>query len=334
MIRAGTKHYIYLLPALLAGLIVFCATITTGCGQHPEPEMDRITISLDWAPNSNHSGLFVAKDRGFYRDEGLEVDIVQLTGVEQMVASGQCHFGVSYQEAVTFARLENVPVVSLAAIVQHNSSGFASLKEKGITTPADFKGKRYGGWGSPMEEATIRALMEADGADYSTVEILTTGVVDFFAASEKDADFSWIFFGWDGVAAELRGIELNYISLDDYDPALDYYTPVLITGEELRRDHPELVERFMRATARGYQVCIDDPAGAAEILLKNAPELDRDLVFASQEWLAGKYRDDAPAWGLQDRAVWERYARWLHERGLVAGMLEVDRAFTNEFLPR
>lgn len=320
---------------LLALLLPAALLVPAGCGERPgESSLEKITVSLDWTPNTNHSGLFAAKDLGFYREEGLEVEIVQLTGVEQLVAAGRCHFGVSYQEAVTFARLENIPVVSIAAIIQHNTSGFASLKEKGIISPADFAGKRYGGWGSPVEEATIRAVMEMAGADYGTVEILTTGAVDFFAASEKDADFSWIFFGWDGVAAEIRGIGLNYIPLAEYHPALDYYTPVLIAGEDLVRGNPDLVKRFMRATARGYRVCRDDPAEAARILLQNAPELDRDLVYASQDWLADKFQAGAPAWGLQDRAVWERYARWLFEQGLVAKIPEVDGAFTNEFLPQ
>lgn len=320
---------------ILGITVILSLLLAGGCGAGKSSSgLEKITVTLDWTPNTNHTGLFVAKDKGFYRAEGLEVEIVQMSGgsVEQLVASGKSQFGVSYQEAVTFARTSNIPIISIAAVLQHNTSGFASLKAKGIETPRDFEGKRYGGWGSPIEEATIKALMDKYGGDFNEVEILTTGAVDFFVISEKEADFSWIFFGWDGVAAELKGIELNYIELGKIDPALDYYTPVLITSAALIKNNPALVERFMKATMEGYRLAMEDPQEAAEILLANAPELDRELVLASQRWLKDKYQAEAEVWGWQKKEVWERYARWLYERGLLEAGFNADKAFTNEFL--
>jgi len=326
----------YKILILTLGIIgILCLLFVVGCGTTKSTDgLEQITITLDWTPNTNHTGLFIAKDKGFYEAEGLNVDIIQMSGstVEQLVASGKSHFGVSYQEAVTFARTSSIPVVSIATVIQHNSSGFASLKDKGIETPRDFEGKRYGGWGSPIEEATIKALMDKFDADFEKVEIMTTGAADFFVISEREADFSWIFFGWDGVAAELKGIELNYIDLGKTDPALDYYTPVLITSEGLIENNPALVERFMKATAKGYSLAIEDPQEAGEILLNNAPELDRELVMGSQVWLQDKYQAEAEIWGLQKKEVWERYAAWLYDRQLLERELDVDKAFTNDFL--
>lgn len=323
------------LVAILGIIGILSLLFAAGCGTTTSNNgLEKITITLDWTPNTNHTGLFVAKDKGFYEAEGFDVEIIQMSGstVEQLVASGKSQFGVSYQEALTFARTSSIPVVSIAAVIQHNSSGFASLKAKGIETPRDFEGKRYGGWGSPIEEATIKALMDKYDADFNKVEIMTTGAADFFVVSEKEADFSWIFFGWDGVAAELKGIELNYINLGKTDPALDYYTPILITSEDLIENNPALVERFMKATAKGYSLAMEDPQEAGEILLNNAPELDRELVMASQAWLKDKYLADADFWGLQKKEVWEHYAVWLYDRGLLERELDVDKAFTNDFL--
>ncbi len=326
-----------LLAALVVTLVVISLIMTAGC----EPglagdEREEVSVILDWTPNTNHTGLYVALEKGYYAEEGLNVEVSQLSsgGVEQVVASGKSQFGVTYQEAVTFARLQDVPVVSIAAIIQNNTSGFASLKEKGIETPADFAGLSYGGWGSPVEEATIRYLMEKYGATFDQVEILTTGVVDFFAATEKDADFSWIYYGWDGIAAEMKGIELNYIELREEDAVFDYYTPVLVAGEKLLEENPELVERFMRATARGYMAAVDDPRSAAEILLEYAPELDRDLVVASQNWLQDKFQGSAEVWGWQEAEVWSSYAQWLYDNELTEDRLDTARAFTNEFIYR
>lgn len=315
-------------------VIILGSFFVSGCSSNKtQDQLEKIVITLDWTPNTNHTGLYAAKDKGFYEEVGLEVEIVQLSGgsVEQVVASGNSHFGISYQEAVTYARLSDIPVVSIAAVIQHNTSGFASLKSRGIESPKDFEGAKYGGWGSPVEEATIKALMDKYDADYEKVEILTTGAVDFFV-SEKNADFSWIFFGWDGVAAKIKGIDLNYIELGAIDPALDYYTPVIITGETLIAEKPELVEKFMKATSKGYVFSMEQPEEAARILLTNAPELDEELVIASQKWLQDKYQADAQVWGLQKKEVWENYSKWLHERDLIVGELDVDKAFTNKFI--
>lgn len=314
---------------LLAGLI-----FVPGCSEKGAPATDQITVLLDWNPNTNYSGLFVAKDKGYYLEEGLDVKIEEAGGnVVPLVAAEKAQFGISYQEQVTFARLnENIPIVSIAAIVQHNSSGFASLKEKGIETATDFEGKTYGSWGTEVEEATIKALMDKAGADFNKVKIVTVGETDLFAVIDKLADFAWIYYGWDGIEAELKGVELNFIPLRELDPVFDYYTPVIISNESLINEQPELVKRFIRATVKGYQLAIKNPTEAAEILLENAPELDRDLVMASQDWLKDKYQDDAAQWGLQKKEAWENYSRWLLEHGLVDKMLDVENAFTNKFI--
>lgn len=317
-------------------ILFFCLFAAEGCAKKEGSDPDRITVLLDWTPNTNYSGLFVAKDKGYYLEEGLDIRIEEAgAGVLPLVATGKAQFGVSFQEQVTFARLnDNIPIVSIAAVVQHNSSGFASLKEKEIAGVADLEGKSYGSWGTEVEEATIKALMDKAAADFNKVNIVTIGEADLFAVMEKLADFAWIYYGWDGIAAELRGTELNFIPLRELDPAFDYYTPVIISSESLIDEQPELVERFMRATAKGYRLAIEDPAAAASILLENVPELDGNLVRASQEWLKDKYQADAEMWGLQRKEVWEDYSRWLLEHGLVDRMLDVEKAFTNEFIPK
>ncbi|WP_027364582.1 ABC transporter substrate-binding protein [Desulfotruncus alcoholivorax] len=298
-------------------------------------EPQDITIMLDWVPNTNHTGLYVALDKGWYKEEGLNAKIVEPTegGTTQLVATGKAQFGVSYQEDVTLARSSDVPVVSIAAVIQHNTSGFASKQETGITRPKDMEGKRYGGWGSPTEEAMIKAVVEGDGGDFSKVKIFNIGTSDFFTAIDRDIDFAWIYYGWTGIEAEQRGIDLNFLELRKLDPALDYYTPVLITGEKLAAENPELVKKFMRATSKGYVYAAQHPDETAQILLKYAPESDKKLVLASQKYLSPRYQDDAPRWGEQKGEVWERYARWMYERKLLPKMIDTDKAYTNEFLP-
>ncbi len=317
-------------------IVLIMMVSISGCSAYQEKgaELEKVIVILDWTPNTNHTGLYTALEKGYYNERGLEVEIIQPAGgtAEQIVAADQAQFGVSYQEGVTYARANGMPVVSIAAVIQHNTSGFASLASKGIETPKDFEGKRYGGWGSEIENETIKVLMEAYGGDYEKVEILTTGAADFFATSENNADFSWIFYGWDGIAAELKGIELNYLNVADFDETFDFYTPVIITSEKIASENKELAEKFIKATSEGYNFAINNPEEAADILLEHAPELDSTLVLESQKWLSERYAGKEKAWGIQKYEVWERYTDWLVARGLLEEKIEVGKAFTNEFL--
>jgi ABC-type nitrate/sulfonate/bicarbonate transport system substrate-binding protein len=327
------RKNIKLLSLTTLALLLVVGLLTGGCINPETEQLESVTLLLDWTPNTNFSGIYAAFDRGYYREEGLEVELVQAPGsVIQMVGANRAEFGFSFQEEVTFARLAEIPVVSIAAVIQHNSSGFIALKESGITSSADFEGKSYGGWGSPVEEATIRALMERREADFSQVEMITTGEVDQLISIEREADFAWIFYGWTGIEAELKGLDFTFIELRSEDPALDYYTPVMISSEALISANPELVRSFMRATARGYHLAITNPEEAADILLAAVPELNPDLVLASQLWLAERYQAEAEKWGLQKLETWEHYGQWLLENGLIAELPELEKAFTNSFL--
>src|SRR5690606_17075586 len=151
------------------------------------------------------------------------------------------------------ARAEGMPLVSIAAIIQHNTSCFASLKEKNIQRPRDFVGKTYGSFNSPTEKPIIETLMKLDEAPSQDVKIVNVGNTDFFAASKRDIDFFWIYYGWTGIEAKLRGMDLNLIYLTDYSKELDFYTPIITTSENKINNDPKLVEAFMKAVSKGYK---------------------------------------------------------------------------------
>ncbi|MEW9109878.1 MAG: ABC transporter substrate-binding protein [Cytobacillus gottheilii] len=319
--------------------------VLTACGNNEDTEnnssneaeeLEEVTVVLDWTPNTNHTGLYAAVENGYFEEAGLDVDIILPgdAGADQLIASGKADFGVSYQESITQARVQGVPLVSIAAVIQHNTSGFASPVEKNIETPIDFAGKTYGGFGSPVEEQILESLMRSENASADDVTILNIGSADFFTSVERDVDFSWIFYGWTGIEAELRGIDLNMIYPTDYSENLDYYTPVLATNEDMISSNPEMVEAFLEGASKGYEYVIENPAEAADILIEAVPDLDPELVKKSQEWLAPRYQDDADQWGVQKLEVWENYGNWMFENGLLDGELDAEKAFTNEYLPK
>lgn len=332
------KKWSVLLASVL--LMAACTNEETGSGsgkdEAPEQEgLKKVTMVLDWTPNTNHTGLYVAQKNGYFEEQGLDVDIIMPgeAGANQLVASNQAEFGIGAQESLTEARVQGIPIVSIAAVIQHNTSGFASPAEKGIESPQDFEGKAYGGWGAPVEKAVLSSIMEPEKADVEQVKILSIGNTDFFTAVQRDIDFAWIYYGWTGIEAELRGEELNMQYLTEYSEKLDYYTPVLISNEEMIKNDPETVAAFTKAASQGYQFAIEQPEQAADILIEAVPDLDAELVKASQQWLSPKYQDDASRWGEQKPEVWLDYATWMLDNGLLEKELEVDQAYTNEFLP-
>ncbi len=308
--------------------------LAAACGE-TSAEQASVTLMLDWVPNTNHTGFYVARDFGFYADENLDVAIVEpgTAGTAAAVAGGAAEFGISFQEEVTLARVQNVPLVSIAAIIQHNTSGFASPADRNIRRPRDFEGKTYGAFGLEVEQQVLSALMECDGGDFSKIEFVDIGATDFFVAWERgDVDFVWIFEAWDGVRGELQGVALDFIRLTDTDCIPDYYTPVLATGEAMIANNPDIVQRFVRATARGYELAIREPSRAADALINAVDGIDAELVSASQQWLSPKYAEDASRWGEQKRETWAGYANWLVGHGLLEHAINPNNAFDNSFI--
>ncbi len=318
-------------------VLVFTTLIIAACGNTTDKQLTRVTFMLDWVPNTNHTGIFVAQSKGYFDEAGLSVNIIQPGEVcpEAAVASGVTDFGISFQEYVTLSRADQVPIVSIAAIIQHNTSGFASTAELNVQSPADFEGLRYGSFGTPFEAPTLEVLMNCSGVKFNQLEIVNTGWADPLALiAEGQIDIAWIFYGWQGIQAQQLGIDLNIVMMKDYfDCIPDYYTPVIITSEKFIADKPEVVRVLLEALAWGYNFAIQHPEEAADLLCNAVPELDIGLVKASQIWLSQYYQADAPRWGEQKASIWQNYTDWMVEYDILSEPISPSDAFTNEFLP-
>lgn len=300
-----------------------------------ENEKEKITFVLDWTPNTNHTGLYVAQEKGYFEDEGLEVEIVQPPedGADALVASGKAQFGISFQDTMAPGVVgeDELPTTAVAAVVQHNTSGIISRKGEGMDTPKGLEGKKYATWDAPIEKAMMENVVEADGGDFSKVELIPSTVTDEVSALEsKSVDAIWIFYAWAGVATEVAGLETDYFAFKDINPAFDYYTPVIIGNNEFLEKEPETAKKFLSAVKKGYEDAIEDPDGAAEILCEAAPELDQELVKASQEYLKDQYIADADRWGYIDPDRWNLFYNWLNENGLTENEIPENTGFSNE----
>ena len=325
------------LAMVLLGLIVF-----TGCAGQNEAakseKLEKVTFVLDWTPNTNHTGLYVAQQKGYFKDEGLEVEIVQPSddSASALVASGKAQFGISAQDSLApnFAADNPLPITAVATIIQHNTSGIMSRKGEGLNRPKGLEGKTYATWDSPVEQAMIANVMTKDNGDFKKVKLIPNNIVDEpLALKEKQADAIWIFYGWGGVFSEIEKVPTDYFSFKDLNPVFDYYTPVIMANNTFLKEHPEIAKKFLIATKKGYEFAINSPQEAAAILVKEVPELNEDLVLSSQKWLSREYLSDAPKWGYIEPKRWNDFYTWLGDNRLVEKEIPANTGFSNEYLP-
>ncbi len=306
-------------------------------------DLTPVTLVLDWTPNTNHSGFYLAKERGFYKERGLDVTIIEpgADGGLAQLAAGNAQFAVSVAESLLPARASGAKVVSIASIIQHNTSSLIVPKDRNINRPKDLEGKTYGGFGGPLEKALIDKLVACDGGDPGKVKYVEIGNVDYKIGLErKDYDAVWVFDGWDA----LRLSEIDHVplvSMPFYSTTgktagciPDWYTPLLATSESMISTKPDVVRSFVEATAKGYELSRNDAVAAAAALLKGAPELDKTLVDKSAAYLASRYADHGTKWGVQDLKVWSSFSTFLSEAKILESPVDATQAFSNEFLPK
>ena len=326
---------------LLAGALALSMMACSKGGTEETSGLKEVTLMLDYTPNTNHTGFYVAQQKGYYEEAGLKVNIVEPgdNATTTMVATNAAQFGVGYQEDVTYALTaeEPLPIKTIATIIQHNTSGFVSLKDANINTPKDFEGKTYAGWGAPSEEAVIKAIMKKDNADFEKLTIVGADGSGF-ASLSKDAgkdkvNIQWEFYGWAVIRGMMDGYELNYMACSDLDQRLDYYTPLIITNDEMIKNDPESIKACISATKKGYEYAISNPDDAATILHDVAlKDVDLEFLKKSQAYLSEQYSKDSDTWGVMKDEVWDNYTNFMYEYGLITKTIEASEQYTNEFI--
>ena len=301
------------------------------------------TVVLDWTPNTNHTGMYVALAKGWYKDAGLAVKILPYasgTSPEVLVSSGKADVAVGSTESVIAAAASGNPVVSIAAIIQHNTSGFLARTDNGINSPKDLDNKIDGDSATPIETAIVKKIITSDGGK-GTFTHANLDVDAMQALANKKIDFFWVFEGWEVIQAKQQGLPVTYFSSLNYGIP-DYYTPVLVASPSEIKQKPEVLKKFITATTKGYDYAIAHPKEAAEILIATAPKdtfPDTKLVFKSQEFLSSHYVDQGRPWGIQDKKAWHDYPQFMLNAGGVVDKngkkitkLDFDSLYTNAFL--
>lgn len=298
---------------------VLATTVMAGCSQ--STDSDTIRFALDWTPNTNHTGLYVALQEGYFADAGLDVEVLPYnnTAADTLVDAGNAEFGISTQSSTVFARSAGARTVSVLAPLQHWATGIGVRADRDdIASPRALDGKVYAGFGESGEQAGLRQVIENDGGtgEYETVVLGTSA---YEAVYSGTADFTVSYLAWEGIEAEHSGTPMKYFDYTDYGFP-DAYAITISGNEPWLAAHPDEAKKFVQALQRGYQLAADDPDKAAQDLIDANPGTftDESLVFESQKMLAEKYmKDSAGEVGRQSIDTWTAYSKFLYDSGVL-----------------
>lgn len=325
---------------LAAGLAASLLALT-GCGSSSDANttqtadgqtLKTVNVVLDWYPNAIHSFLYNAIEKGYYADEGLDVQL-QFPSNENdalsLVAAGQAQLGIYYPMYVIEARAEqNVPVKSIGAVCQEQLSVVLSLKDKNITSPADFVGKNIGYGGAPLTEALAKTMMENAGVDPSTVTMTNVGMDLMSSMTTDRVDVTLgCMLNHEVPQLEEEGFEVNYFKMSDYGVPADYEL-VFVSNDDTIENDPDLLRAFLRASKKGFEDMKNDPEGSLDLLLskqnaenfpltRSVEEQSMDILLPAME------HDDAPFLS-QKAEVWQNDIDWMTQNGLIQNAVTVD----------
>ncbi|WP_156819165.1 ABC transporter substrate-binding protein [Psychrobacter lutiphocae] len=291
--------------------------------------LTEVIISLDWVPNTNHTGIYVAQDNGYFKEQGLAVKVVQPSedSASTLVANNRADFGIYFQSNMATRLAKDMPITAVAAILQHNPAGLLSLKSLGATSPKDLNGKRYSTWEDPIDDATVAHVVGDN-----LVKIPGEATDATVALRMNQFDYILAYYGWDGIHAKAQGVDTNFFFLKDYEPIFDYYAPVIITNNQLLASNPELVKKTLIALKKGYIYAANHPVESANILVKYAPETNKELALASQKYISTQYLDEEGDWGGFDYQRWDRFYDWVYQNGLLDKPLPPQAGVSNDYL--
>lgn len=313
--------------------------LSGGCGSSltvsPTPTLTPIRLPVGYIPNIQFAPLYVAIEKGYYRDEGLEItlDYSMETDNVALVGANTLPFAIVSGEQVLLGRAQGLPVVYVMAWYRDYPVGVAAPSGLGLRTPADLRGRRIGIPGLyGASYIGLRALLSAGGVPEEAVHLESIGFNQVEALISGQVEAAVVYITNEPIQLQARGYAVDVLRVADY---MALVSNGLITNERTLRESPDLVRRMIRATLRGLQDVVNDPAAAyaiSEKYVENLNQADRAVQMEVLKTSIGLWQQNP--WGYSDPQAWENMVRVLREMGLINQPLEVTQAYTNAYLPR
>jgi NitT/TauT family transport system substrate-binding protein len=296
-------------------------------------ELRKVRLGVGYIPDVQFAPLYVAQSKGYYADEGLEVEIEY--GFENdfvaLAAQGEREFAVASGDQVILARAQGLPITYVMKWYQRFPVALVAPADKGITKPDDLLGKKVGlpgffgasfiGW---------KALIHAAQLDESAIKVEEIGFTQVAALQQGVVDAAMIYIANEPNQLRSQGIEVNVIEISDY---IDLVSNGIVVGDKLMTDDPDLVQRMVRASLRGLQDTIDKPDEAFTIVRQVIPEITDDQAPTQRQVL----EDSIKLWqsdklGESDPQAWQASIDFMSKTGLLEKTLELETLYTNKFV--
>ena len=297
LLRDRTKQVINRLIAVFGAIAMLFGV--AACGNSANTTADgltKVTFMLSWAPDTNHIGVYVAKNKGYFKQAGLDVDIVAVAqaGAEQAVNNGQADFALSNLTNVGMYATKGAQIKQVMQVQQKPSAIWCSLASNtAITRPKDLDGKTFATFGSSESDAVVRRMIQHDGGK-GEFDKVTVGTSTFQTLSSGKADFGGFYATWEGVQADMYGPKLTCFTEPDYGVPGNADTIGIITNDKTISGNPTLVKKFVQAAKKGYEYAYAHPDDAANILVKEAPDANLKPAFVKKSM---KTIVDGQYWG-------------------------------------
>lgn len=235
--------------------------------------LEEVNVVLDWYPNAVHTFIYDAVDKGYYEKEGLKVNIVFPANVNDgitLTAAGKAQIGVYYPHDAIQARADqNVPIKIIGSIVQSPLNIVLSLQDKNITSPKDFVGKTIGYGGTVLSEEMIKSMMKNQGVDYKDTKFLDVGfdLMSSMTTNKVDATIGCLV-NHEVPQMEEEGFKLNYFTVDQYGVP-SFPELVFLASDDMLKNKKDVLEKFLRASKKGFDDMKKSPDETLKILLNN-----------------------------------------------------------------
>ena len=296
-----------------------------------------LRIALDWTPNTIHSGLYLAKDKGIYQKHNLNVELLAPDAQysktpARRLQDGEVDMAICPSEScIAYNESGKMRLQAIYAILQRDASAIVGTKLNSMRELG--QGKKYGSYNARYEDAIVQAMVSKDGGYGQHVKIeRSEGKLSMFDAVKKgEIDATWIFLPWEGVEAELEHVQTKHFKLEDYD--IPYgYSPVIARNAD-KSPSDETLKAFVLATREGYEHAVQHPHDVTDILHHvTKPQRSKDFIHRSQASI-NHYYSDGHKLGFMDSTKWSAWLKWLKDYELLTGPNELqdENIFTNEF---
>lgn len=325
-----------MIKRILSLLLTFCL-LSSGVCLAEDRDLREIDVVLDWYPNALHAFMYLAIEKGYYSEEGLNVNIrfpSNANDAISLVAAGRADIGLYYQQDVIQARAnQNVPIKSIGAVVQGPLNIVLSLEEKNIFSPSDLAGKTVGYAGTELSKALIRCLMENVGLTDGDVTMIDVGfdLMSSMTTGSVDATIGCLV-NHEPPQLEEEGFSVRWFDLDDYGVP-SYYEGVFLASDETISQDSDMLAAFLRASEKGFSDMLADPEEAIEVLLANQSAenfpLSKEVESQSMSVLLPLMENSDAAFLSQTDECWQENIDWLLSQGLIDREITVDELRVN-----